>query len=77
MKIPDRHFNQIFDDEEIMCYIAPGDDQDMQWTFSLTDSMIWSTLPWFHAIVGHIGSQCMHVTLQARYHHPQLQMHIG
>ncbi len=38
--------------------------------------MIRPTIHWFHAILGHPGSCRMCATLQARYHHPHLQMHI-
>ncbi len=38
--------------------------------------MIWSTLHWFHAILGHPGSCCMLATLQTLCHHPHHCMHI-
>ena len=75
-KFPDRYFNNVLDDKEIICYVAPGDDRDTQWKFALTDSMIRPTLHWFHAMLGHPGSRRMRATLQARYHHPHLRMHI-
>ncbi len=27
-KFPDRYFNKIFDDNEIICHVTPGDDRD-------------------------------------------------
>lgn len=44
--------------------------------FALTDSMIWPALHCFYTMLGHPGSCSMHATLQARYHHPHLWMHI-
>ncbi len=75
-KFPDRYFNRIIDNKEIIGYDVPGDDLDTQWKFISTDSMILPTLRWFHAILGHSGIHCMHATLQASYHHPHLQTHI-
>ncbi len=48
--------------------MAPGDDRNTQWKFALTDSMIWPTLHWFHAMLGNPGSCHMDATLQAQYH---------
>jgi len=55
-KFPDRYFNNVLDDKEIICYVAPGEDRITQWKFALTNSMIQPTLHWFHAMLGHPGS---------------------
>ncbi len=65
-KFPDRYFNKILDDKGIIWHEV----------FALTDSMIWPTIHWFHAMLWHSGSCCMHTMLQAWYHHPHLCMHI-
>ncbi len=75
-KYPGRYFNKILDDNEIICFPAPCDDWDMQGKFDLTNSMIWPTLHRFHGILGHPGTCCIHSTLQAKYHHLHLWMHI-
>ncbi len=75
-KFPDRYFNKVLDDKEIICYAASSDDRNKQWKFALTDSTIIPTIHWFHLMLGHPSSHCMHATLQAQYHHPHLQMHI-
>ncbi len=72
---PDRHFNKILDDKEIICYVVSDDDQDTQLKFALTDSMIWPTLHWFHIMLGNLCTCHMHAALQARYHHPNLRIH--
>ncbi len=40
-------------------------DKDMQLKFASTISMFWPTLHWFHAILGHPGTNCMHATLKS------------
>ncbi len=54
-KFPNRYINKVLDDEEIIYYVVPGDDQDMQLRFALSDSMIWPTIHWFHAMLGHLA----------------------
>ncbi len=71
-KFPHRYFNKIFDDKQSICYVEPGEDCGTQRKFALRDSMIRPTLHWFHTMLGYCGSQCMHGTLQAQYHHPHL-----
>ncbi len=39
-KFSDRYFNEVLDDKEIICYVAPGDNRLTQWKFALTNSMI-------------------------------------
>ncbi len=71
-----RYFNKVLDDKDLICYVAPCNNRDKQWKFSLSDSMIWPIIHWFHAMLGHPGSCYMRATLHARYHHPHLWMHI-
>ncbi len=63
-KFPERYFNKVLDDKEIICYVAPCDGHNTQWKLALTDSIIQPTIHWFHAMLGHPGSRCMHATLQ-------------
>ncbi len=74
-KFPDQHCF-LFDDNELICCIAPGDDNDTQWKIALINSTILPTLHWFHTMLGHPGTQHMSALLQARYHHLYLCMHI-
>ncbi len=39
-KFPDRYFNKILDDKEIISYVAPNDNCITQWKFTITNSMI-------------------------------------
>ncbi len=75
-KFPDRYFNKVLDDKEIICYVVPSDNRNTQWKFALTNSMIWPTCHWFHVMLGHPGSCHMRATLQAQYHHPHLLTHL-
>ncbi len=49
-------------------YTTPGDDNNTQQKFVLSNLIIWPTLHLFHAMLGHSDN----VMLQARYHHPHL-----
>ncbi len=75
-KYPDQYFNKVLDGKEINCYVSPGNNHDTQLKFALTGSMIWFTLHWFHAMLGHPGSCQMCAMLQARYHLQHLCMYI-
>ncbi len=74
--LPDRHFNRILDEKEIICCATPGNNSDTQLKFASINSMIPPTLHCFHAMLGNPGTCCMCALLQARYHHLPLCMHI-
>ncbi len=76
LKFPDRYFNKILDDKEIICYAVPGDNHNTQWKFSLMDSIFWPTIHWFHVILGHTGSCFMlHVWFTAGQKSPPASLH--
>lgn len=74
-KFLDHYLNKVLNDLEIIWYVSPWDDCNMQWMIELIDSMIWPTLHCFHMMLGHSGSWLMHATLQAWYPHPHLWVH--
>ena len=76
-KYSDRYMYKVFENDlEILCYVKPGEDKARQWKIALPQSMVESTVEWFHQILGHPGSSRMRHTLQARYYHPDMRTHV-
>ncbi len=42
-RFPDKYFHNVFDVNEVICYLMPSDNRDMLWKFALTNSMIFLT----------------------------------
>jgi len=48
---------------DVTCYVKPGSDRHRNWKVVLPDSMLKSTLSWFHQVLGHPGSMRLRLTL--------------
>lgn len=73
----DRYFTKTFDDDiEIICYVKPGGDPELEWKIALAQNMIQPTISWFHQVLGHPGSKRMRLTMQARYYHPEIRRYV-
>ena len=45
--------------DDVLCYVKPG-DPPANWKIALPRSMLQLTIHWFHEIMGHPGSKCLH-----------------
>ena len=49
--------------DNVLCYFKPA----------LPRSMLQPTICWFHVIIGHSGSKCLHMQISSQYYHQDLQ----
>lgn len=59
-------------DENILCYVKPGDDPKMQWHIALAQTSLPPLIRLFPVVLEHTGSKRLRLTLQIWYNHPQL-----
>ena len=48
----------------------------LTWRIALPESMLQSTIEWYHIVTGHPGSKKLRLTLDQRYHHPEMRRYI-
>ena len=70
------YFKKKLDGHTILCYCKDKDNRNTNWRIALPESMLKSTVKWYHIVTGHPGSKKLRLTLQQRYHHPELRRYI-
>ncbi len=70
------YFKRKLDDHEIICYSKDKGQRQTNWRIALPRSMIKSTVQWYHTVTGHPGSKKLRMTIEQRYHHPNMRRYI-
>ena len=66
----EQDINKSLDDgiRDIICYVKPSDDPELQWRIVLPEAMLQPIAAWFHQVLGHPGEKRLRETLQQRYY---------
>ena len=76
-KYPERYiFKDIGEVHKVMVYVRPGDDPKTQWKIVLPRSVLKKTIEWYHQVTGYPGEKKLRMTLQSRFHHPDLRKYV-
>ena len=75
-KHKDLYFEKKLDGHKVICYSKDREQRQTSWRIALPKSMIKSTVQWYHIVTGHPGSKKLRLTMEQRYHHPNMRRYI-
>ena len=57
----------------MICYCKDQSQRQANWQIALPEQMLKKTIKWFHIATGHPGNTKLRMTMEQRYHHPNMR----
>ena len=75
-KYKDLYFERTLEGHKVICYSKTREQRQSAWQIALLQSIIKSTVKWFHIVTGHLGSKKLRETVNQMYFSPYLRKYI-